>query len=270
MAPVRAMADTVDRLGPTSLGLRLRQDGPRDETRALADAVDAMLDRVAVGYEAQRRFAANASHELRTPLATQRALIEISLGSARTAEQLELVAQQLLATNERNERLVDGLLTLAETERGLMARAPQPLDRIVRDAVDGQRAFAKERGVELDRRGAAGHRAGRAAAARAARRQPRAERDQVQPRGRHGTGDRSRPAACSSSRTPARSCPPTRCSSCSSRSGGRAASASTTAAAWDSGSPSPARSWPRTAGEITARANDGGGLTVEVQLPAAR
>ena len=149
MAPVRTMAETVDRLGPTSLGLRLRLDGPHDETRALADAVDAMLDRVAVGYEAQRRFAANASHELRTPLATQRALIEISLGSARTAEQLELVAQQLLATNERNERLVDGLLTLAETERGLMARGPQPLDRIVRDAVEGQRAFAKERSVEL-------------------------------------------------------------------------------------------------------------------------
>jgi signal transduction histidine kinase len=123
VAPVRTMAETVERLGPASLGLRLRLDGPHDETRALADAVDAMLDRVAVGYEAQRRFAANASHELRTPLATQRALIEISLGSARTAEQLELVAQQLLATNERNERLVD--------------------------AVEGQRAFAKERGVEL-------------------------------------------------------------------------------------------------------------------------
>ena len=149
LAPVRAMADTVERLGPTSLGLRLRQQGPRDETRALADAVDAMLDRVAEGYEAQRRFASNASHELRTPLATQRALIEISLGSALTADQLDLLSRQLLATNERNERLIDGLLTLAETERGLMSQQPQPLDRIVRDAVDLQAAFAKERGVEL-------------------------------------------------------------------------------------------------------------------------
>ena len=65
--------------GPTSLGLRLRAAGPRDETRRLADEIDAMLDRLAEGYEAQRRFAANASHELRTPLATQRALIEVSL-----------------------------------------------------------------------------------------------------------------------------------------------------------------------------------------------
>ncbi|WP_375500811.1 sensor histidine kinase [uncultured Jatrophihabitans sp.] len=150
VSPVRAMADTVERLGPTSLGLRLRREGPHDETRALADAVDNMLDRVAAGYEAQRRFAANASHELRTPLATQRAVIEVSLGNALTADQLELVSRQLLATNERNERLIDGLLTLAETERGLLSRQPQPLDRIVRDAVDLQAPFAKERGVHVE------------------------------------------------------------------------------------------------------------------------
>jgi signal transduction histidine kinase len=143
------MAETVDRLGPTSLGLRLRQDGPRDESRLLADAVDAMLDRVTEGYEAQRRFASNASHELRTPLATQRALIEVSLSSALTEEQLELLSRQLLATNERNEKLIDGLLVLAETERGLMSNTPQPLDRIVGEAVEALRPTAKERGVDL-------------------------------------------------------------------------------------------------------------------------
>ena len=146
------MADTVEQLGPTSLGLRLRADGPRDETRRLADAIDAMLDRVAEGYEAQRRFAANASHELRTPLATQRALIEVSLASALTPEQLELLSRQLLATNERNEALVEGLLVLAETERGLMASTPQRLDLI--SAATSRRCARRrrERGVRIERR----------------------------------------------------------------------------------------------------------------------
>ena len=148
--PMRQIADTISRFGPTSLGLRLRAAGPRDETRRLADEMDAVLDRLAEGYEAQRRFAANASHELRTPLATQRALIEVSLSSALTPEQLELLSRQLLATNERNERLVDGLLTLAETEGGLAANAPLRLDQIVGETVESLRSAAKEREVEID------------------------------------------------------------------------------------------------------------------------
>ncbi|HEY2985489.1 MAG TPA: HAMP domain-containing sensor histidine kinase, partial [Jatrophihabitantaceae bacterium] len=148
--PVRAMAGTVAKLGPTSLDVRLRATGPSDETRQLSDAIDHLLDRVAVGYEAQRRFAANASHELRTPLATQRALIEVSLSSALTPEQLELLSRQLLATNERNERLVDGLLTLAETDGGLMTNAPLRLDQIVAETVESLRNAAQEAEIEIE------------------------------------------------------------------------------------------------------------------------
>ena len=147
--PFREIADVVDRFGPTSIGLRLRATGPRDEVRRLSDAIDQMLDRLAEGYEAQRRFASNASHELRTPLATQRALIEISLTSALTPDQLDLVARQLLATNERNERLIDGLLTLAETERGLATTTPVRVDQLVTDVVESHRRAAAERGVSI-------------------------------------------------------------------------------------------------------------------------
>ncbi len=139
--PVRAMAGTVAKLGPTSLNVRLRATGPRDETRQLSDAIDELLNRVAVGYEAQRRFAANASHELRTPLATQRTLIEVSLA--------QLLSRQLLATNERNEKLIEGLLVLAETERGLAAAAPLRLDEIADDTLTTLAKAAEERGVHI-------------------------------------------------------------------------------------------------------------------------
>ncbi|MGN6607160.1 MAG: sensor histidine kinase [Jatrophihabitans sp.] len=150
LLPVRDVAATVGRFGPNSLGLRLRPDGPRDELRRLGDEIDALLDRLAEGYEAQRRFAASASHELRTPLATQRALIEISLAAPLTDEQLGLLSRQLLSTNERNERLVDGLLTLAETDRGLLTDVPLRLDAVVADVVETLRPSAAERGIELD------------------------------------------------------------------------------------------------------------------------
>jgi signal transduction histidine kinase len=147
--PIADIAAVIERFGPASIGLRLRATGPHDETRRLSDAIDAMLERLAEGYEAQRRFASNASHELRTPLATQRALIEVSLTSALTAEQLDLVGRQLLATNERNERLVDGLLTLAESDRGLVSTSTLRLDRIVADTVQAHRPAADERGITI-------------------------------------------------------------------------------------------------------------------------
>ena len=151
-APIRGIADAVAGFGPASLGVRLRANGPLDETRALSDAIDAMLDRLAAGYEAQRRFASNASHELRTPLATQRALIEVSLADALTPQQLDLLSRQLLATNERNELLVDGLLTLAETDQGLMSRTPIRLDAVVSNAISLQSQLAQSRGVAIDAR----------------------------------------------------------------------------------------------------------------------
>ena len=151
LAPVRQITHTVDAFGPASLGLRTNVRGPRrDETRRLGEAIDAMLDRVAEGYEVQSRFAANASHELRTPLATQRALIEVSLMSALTQDQLDLVARQLLATNARNEALIEGLLVLAESDRGLVTRSEQRLDLLAAGVVETLRPSAKERGVDIE------------------------------------------------------------------------------------------------------------------------
>ncbi|MDQ2837734.1 MAG: ATP-binding protein [Actinomycetota bacterium] len=148
--PIQAMAESIGQLGPTSLAARMRPVGPRDETRRLADAIDALLDRVADGYQAQRRFAANASHELRTPLATQRALIEVSLGSDLTPDQLELLTRQLLATNERNEQLIDGLLVLAETDQGLLTRNRIRLDLVAAAMVENLQPAARRQRLRLD------------------------------------------------------------------------------------------------------------------------
>jgi signal transduction histidine kinase len=115
----------------------------------LTQAVNDMMNRLAAGYEGQRSFAANASHELRTPLAVQRTLIEVSMATARSPKQIELLTEQLLATNERNERLIEGLLVLSESDRGLAARMPQRLDEITAAVVDAHRDMATQAGVTL-------------------------------------------------------------------------------------------------------------------------
>jgi signal transduction histidine kinase len=149
LEPLRLLIAPIAAMGPQNLGYRIRADGPQDELRSVADELDRMMDRVAGGYEGQRRFAANASHELRTPLAVQRTLIEVSMAGALNADQIQLVTRQLLDTNERNERLIEGLLVLSESDQGLLSRAPQRLDLIVAGVVAEHQSSAAAAGVAL-------------------------------------------------------------------------------------------------------------------------
>jgi signal transduction histidine kinase len=152
LRPVRDLVPVIANVGPQNLGHRLRPGPGGDELAVLARAIDEMMDRIAIGYEAQRRFAANASHELRTPLAVQRTLIEVSMARALTGDQLTLLTAQLLETNERNERLIEGLLVLSESDRGLPARVPLRLDRIVARILDNHRVAATEAGIKVTSR----------------------------------------------------------------------------------------------------------------------
>ena len=151
LRPVRDLADPIADLGPQNLGHRIRRGG-RDELGRLSRAIDDMMDRVTAGYEGQRRFAANASHELRTPLAVQRTLIEVGMSQSLTGEQLDLLTAQLLATNERNERLIEGLLALSESDQGLRSSTPQRLDEIVTAVLAAYADRAAEAGVTVESR----------------------------------------------------------------------------------------------------------------------
>jgi signal transduction histidine kinase len=149
LQPVRDLIPMIADVGPQNLGHRLRPGPGRGELAALGRTIDEMMDRIAVGYDAQRRFAADASHELRTPLAVQRTLIEVGMARDLKPDQIELLAAQLLETNQRNERLIEGLLVLAESDRGLVSRAPVRLDEVTRQVLDAHEARAAEAGVTV-------------------------------------------------------------------------------------------------------------------------
>lgn len=150
LRPVKSMDGIVRQMGPQNLGQRVNLGGARDELRRLADTLDEMLDRVAVGFEGQRRFASNASHELRTPLAVQRTLIEVAMVTGEQKDpELNRLAAQLLTVNERNERLIEGLLVLAESDRGLPGAVPLRMDKLVSEVLDSYAELAGEHEVAL-------------------------------------------------------------------------------------------------------------------------
>jgi signal transduction histidine kinase len=152
LRPLQKITATARRVADRSLHERIALQGPPDELKKLADTFDAMLERLDQAFVGQRRFAANASHELRTPLAINRTLLEVALGDPDASPDLVQLGKTLLATNERSERLIDGLLALAGSETELANRGPVDLADVGGQALDQLAEEASERGVAVHAR----------------------------------------------------------------------------------------------------------------------
>ena len=152
LAPLQQVTVTAQRLSESTLHERIALQGPEDEIKELADTFDAMLERLAGAFDAQRSFVANASHELRTPLTINRTLLEVALADPDASADLKVLGKTLLSTNARHQRLIDGLLLLARSERGLRARTPVDLAEVASTALAGVRPALSEAGLDLDQR----------------------------------------------------------------------------------------------------------------------
>ncbi|MFJ1756311.1 sensor histidine kinase [Kitasatospora sp. NPDC088134] len=149
LQPLGRITRTAREVAGSDLHRRIDLDGPDDELKELADTFDEMLERLDRAFDSQRRFVANASHELRTPLAINRTLLEVQLADPEASPDLQQLGKTLLATNERSEQLVEGLLLLARSENELTERRPVDLAEVAQRAMEQARPEADNREVEL-------------------------------------------------------------------------------------------------------------------------
>jgi signal transduction histidine kinase len=153
LGPLRAMTATTRQISERNLHERLAIDGPDDELKELADTVDGLLGRLQTAFDAQRRFVANASHELRTPLTLERALLEASLSDpAATLASVRSTQEQLLGIGAQQERLLEALLTLASSQRGLDHREPIDLSAVADTVLLTLQSEAARLGLKLQTR----------------------------------------------------------------------------------------------------------------------
>ncbi|WP_370367367.1 sensor histidine kinase [Catenulispora sp. GP43] len=142
----RRVASRPDR----ALHARIDMEGPADdELVTLAQTFDGMLDRLDHAFEGQRRFVGNASHELRTPLAINRTLLEVTLMDPEADEQTRQLCRTLLATNERSERMIEGLLLLAKADNEPTNREDIDLAEVAYRSVTQCEPEAAERQVAI-------------------------------------------------------------------------------------------------------------------------
>jgi signal transduction histidine kinase len=150
LRPLRVITTATRQISEDDLHRRLAMPGPRDELTGLADTIDGLLTRLQAAFEAQRNFVANASHELRTPLTATRTMLEVALADpAATAATLRAACQDVLTEGQQQEWLIDALLTLARSQRGLTRREPLDLADITARVLHTREPDAARRGVTI-------------------------------------------------------------------------------------------------------------------------
>lgn len=151
LRPLQTITKAARSISAKSLHRRLALDGPRDELREVGDTFDELLERLERSFEAQRQFVANASHELRTPLTLERAIVEVALADPQASNQtLRATCQRVLAIGEQQERMIDALLVLARSERGLERGDPFDLSRLASEVIVARDPDIASGGLRLE------------------------------------------------------------------------------------------------------------------------
>jgi signal transduction histidine kinase len=151
LRPLRTMTSAAREISATNLSRRLAVDGPDDEFRRLGDTLDSLFGRLEASFQTQRHFVANAGHELRTPLTAEKVVLQVALADPdATTATLRSACQKALQWNDRQERLIDSLLTLASSEREIERWEPLDLADSAGKAILSCQKEAERREIRID------------------------------------------------------------------------------------------------------------------------
>lgn len=150
LRPLRAITATAKIISAGDLHRRLDLGGPGDELTELGHILDDLFARLEASFDAQRHFVANASHELRTPIAGLRTLLEVALADpGADADTLRSACLEALALGGYQERLVQALLDLATSERGVTRWDALDLAHVVAEVLASRRDQATQADIDL-------------------------------------------------------------------------------------------------------------------------
>ncbi|MEU4241704.1 ATP-binding protein [Actinoplanes sp. NPDC026619] len=145
LRPLQTMTSSIRQISARNVHERLAATGPRDELRNLAETIDGLLGRLESALESHKRFVANAAHELRTPLTLEHALLEEAvIDPDATAETFRARFGELMVLSEQQARLLESLLVLATSERGLDRRESVDLSALTGDVLRATRPGGPE------------------------------------------------------------------------------------------------------------------------------
>ena len=126
---LEALAGELSKINATHLDSRIDLPGTQKELKTLAQAINAMLDRINEAYRSQMRFVSDASHELRTPIAViQGYAALLDRWGKDDPEARQEAIDAIRSESDAMERLVEQLLFLARGDNDTQPIRPQLMD----------------------------------------------------------------------------------------------------------------------------------------------
>lgn len=162
LQPLNRITAMAREIGPKTLDRRLSQQHLPDELGVLAQAFNAMLERLQKAYEGLQYYADNVAHEIRTPLNKILMGVEIALMAPRTRSEYEESLEQQAEACRELSHLAQRLLFLARVEHNQMSLDPEPVSLVgfLAEIQEYFEASAADAGIVLRLEGDPGLRVG--------------------------------------------------------------------------------------------------------------
>jgi two-component system heavy metal sensor histidine kinase CusS len=152
LRPVREIATRAAQISPANLAVRLDSEAAPIELRQLTHAFNAMLDRLADGYQRLQQFSADLAHEIRTPVGALIGQTQVALAQPREIDEYQQLLESNLEELSRLSHIAENILFLAHADHAGLAVERQPVDlraELVRIA-DYFEGLADERGMRFE------------------------------------------------------------------------------------------------------------------------
>ncbi len=151
LLPVRTIAARAAQISPASLSVRLDSEAAPVELRQLTHAFNAMLDRLANGYQRLSQFSADLAHEIRTPVGALIGQTQVTLAKPRETDEYQQLLEANLEELNRLSHIAENILFLAHADHAALSIDREPVDlhgELVRIA-DYFEGPADERGMRF-------------------------------------------------------------------------------------------------------------------------
>jgi signal transduction histidine kinase len=150
LRPLHALARQVEARSATALS-RVEALPAYDETSAVADAINDLIERIEDTLARERAFLADAAHELRTPLAALETQAHV-LVHAKSAQERAAVSEDMRGAMVRVAALLRQLLALSRLESEIGALSLQSIDfaALLQERVASFGRAALDKGIDLE------------------------------------------------------------------------------------------------------------------------